>query len=87
MSTDLHLTLLELIRRLNGISTIESGRFSRGGRRPADSTSGSVEISEKEENSKGCIDSASRATVENTQEEPIHDLRPRPKDRKGAAIE
>nr|AOF44336.1 X protein [Canary bornavirus 2] len=87
MNSDLQLTLLELIRRLNGITTIESGGFLGGRGRPADSTSRTIEISEEEADSQRCIDPAGRASSQGTEKEPIHDLRPRPKDRKGAVIE
>nr|QAT79255.1 X protein [Parrot bornavirus 5] len=87
MSSDLQLTLLELIRRLNGISTLESGGLPRGRGRPADSTSRSVSVPTEEEDSKGCTNSTCGAATEDHQEEPVHGLRPRPKDRKGAAVE
>ncbi|AIJ27436.1 X protein [Aquatic bird bornavirus 2] len=87
MSSDLQLTLLELIRRLNGISTLESGGLPGRRGRPADSTSHSVEVSEEEKNSARCPDTTSRTPSSNVEEEPVHDLRPRPKDRKGAIVE
>nr|AFD63129.1 putative p10 [Canary bornavirus 3] len=87
MSSDLQLTLLELIRRLNGITIIESGGFLGRRGRPADSTSRSLEVSEEETNSSRCIDPTSGASSQGTEKESIHDLRPRPKDRKGAVIE
>nr|ALF62586.1 x protein [Aquatic bird bornavirus 1]ALF62590.1 x protein [Aquatic bird bornavirus 1]UGC11878.1 X protein [Aquatic bird bornavirus 1]UGC11883.1 X protein [Aquatic bird bornavirus 1]UGC11888.1 X protein [Aquatic bird bornavirus 1] len=87
MNSDLQLTLLELIRRLNGISTLESGGLSGRRRGPADSTSHPVEISKTEKNTTRCSDTTSRTAPEDSKEEPLHDLRPRPKDRKGAIVE
>nr|WLV26923.1 X [Munia bornavirus 1] [Munia bornavirus 1] len=87
MSSDLQLTLLELIRRLNGITTIESGGLSRRRGRSADSTSQPIEITKEETTPSRCTDSTSGASSQDAEKESIHDLRPRPKDRKGAAIE
>nr|AGJ74885.1 X protein [Canary bornavirus 1]AGJ74890.1 X protein [Canary bornavirus 1] len=87
MNSDLQLTLLELIRRLNGITAIESGGFPRRRGRSADSTSQSVEITKEEEDSSRCIDPTGGTSTQDTEKEPIHDLRPRPKDRKGAVVE
>nr|ACV44211.1 X protein [Parrot bornavirus 4]ADB84602.1 X protein [Parrot bornavirus 4]AIC82501.1 X protein [Parrot bornavirus 4] len=86
MSNNLELTLLELIRRLNG-TALESGGIARGGRRPADSTSSEIEVPTKEANTQGGPDCARRETPRASQEEPFHDLRPRAKDRKGTVIE
>ncbi|AFN70789.1 X protein [Parrot bornavirus 1] len=86
MSTNLELTLLELIRRLNG-TALESSRVARGGRRPADSTSNEIEVPKKEANSQGGSNCPRGETPRAGQEESLHDLRPRTKDRKGAVIE
>ncbi|AEE69066.1 X protein [Parrot bornavirus 1] len=86
MSTNLELTLLELIRRLNG-TALESGRVARGGRRPADSTSNEIEVPKKEANSQGGPNCPRGEASRAGQEESFHDLRPRAKDRKGAVIE
>nr|AEE69057.1 X protein [Parrot bornavirus 2]AIC82494.1 X protein [Parrot bornavirus 2]AOF44350.1 X protein [Parrot bornavirus 2]AOF44354.1 X protein [Parrot bornavirus 2]QGM12616.1 X protein [Parrot bornavirus 2] len=86
MSTSLELTLLELIRRLNG-TALEPSRVTRGGRRPADSTSNEVEVSKKEANTQGGPNCPRGETSRASQEESFHDLRSRTKDRKGAVIE
>ncbi|CAC70655.1 X-protein [Borna disease virus 2] len=87
MSSDLRLTLLELVRRLNGNTTVESGRLSGGRRRSPDTTTGAVGITKTKEDSKECTDPASGPAPEGSPEEPLHDLRSRSANRKGAAIE
>nr|VVX76778.1 X protein [Borna disease virus 1] len=87
MSSDLRLTLLELVRRLNGNATIESGRLPGGRRRSPDTTTGTIGVTKATEDPKECTDPTSRPTPEGPQEEPLHDLRPRPANRKGAAVE
>ncbi|ACJ71383.1 X [Parrot bornavirus 3] len=86
MSNNLELTLLELIRRLNGTALEPSGVI-RGGRRPADSTSSEIEVPTKEADTQGGPNCSRREASRASQEEPFHDLRPRAKDRKGAVIE
>nr|AAD45289.1 p10 protein [Borna disease virus 1]AAR36919.1 X protein [Borna disease virus 1]AAR36931.1 X protein [Borna disease virus 1]AAR36949.1 X protein [Borna disease virus 1]AAR36952.1 X protein [Borna disease virus 1] len=87
MSSDLRLTLLELVRRLNGNATIESGRLPGGRRRSPDTTTGTIGVTKTTEDPKECTDPTSRPAPEGPQEEPLHDLRPRPANRKGAAVE
>nr|QGM12620.1 X protein [Parrot bornavirus 7] len=86
MSTNLELTLLELIRRLNG-TTLEPSGITRGRGRPADSTSNEIEVSKKEANTQGGPHCSRGEAPRASQEESLHDLRPRTKDRKGTVVE
>ncbi|SBT82884.1 p10 [Variegated squirrel bornavirus 1] len=87
MNSDLQLTLLELIRRLNGIAPLESSRVIGGRRESPDITTSQVSITPAKEDSTRCTNTTCGPPSQEHKEEPLHDLRPRTKDRKGTAVE